>query len=224
MWQFYIDNQSRQEEQLARLHDREVDAWQLLTTHASGNSGKRWALEYLISIGQELEKIDLSGSTYLQSAKLAGGYFAGANFSGNDLGGADFKGAKLSGARFNHSNLNLTEFNAKGTDLLGATFWNAKLLGTKFAGADLLGADFSGALMKPPDLRMATMISSYFSPRPIGRNSEQIRFYQDLLRPDFREAKNLTCEQLTQATGWEFAYRDASLACGADIPTPPSSG
>lgn len=35
---------------------------------------------------------------------------------------------------------------------------------------------------------------------------------------DFRETSNLTCNQLTMARGWQLAYRDADLECGASIP------
>ncbi len=34
---------------------------------------------------------------------------------------------------------------------------------------------------------------------------------------------NVTCAQLSKARNWEKAYRDAELACGADIPNPPST-
>ena len=35
------------------------------------------------------------------------------------------------------------------------------------------------------------------------------------------DARSLTCEQLVEAEGWEYAYRDVELACGAPIPERP---
>ena len=43
----------------------------------------------------------------------------------------------------------------------------------------------------------------------------------DLLGADLREVRGLTTDQLMGAKNWERAYRDADLACGAPIPTPP---
>ncbi len=51
-----VERDNRQEERIAR-------AWQLLTTPASGNSGKVWALEYLYRNAVSLRGIDLSCET-----------------------------------------------------------------------------------------------------------------------------------------------------------------
>jgi hypothetical protein len=39
-----------------------------------------------------------------------------------------------------------------------------------------------------------------------------------LTEANLQGAKNLTCEQLTQARNWQTTYRDTSLKCGAEIP------
>jgi hypothetical protein len=40
----------------------------------------------------------------------------------------------------------------------------------------------------------------------------------DLTRADLRGVQHLSCERLVTARGWEDAYRDPQLACGAIIP------
>jgi uncharacterized protein YjbI with pentapeptide repeats len=95
---------------------------------------------------------------------------------------------------------NFSKSNLRGADLSQANLYNANfkladLMGAKFKGADLRGADLEGAILF----------------RPSGR-------WGNHYRTDFRGAKNLTCKQLKTAIGWEHAYRDKKLACGASIP------
>ncbi len=91
-----------------RKEQRVVQAWQLVTQPAPGNSGKGPALEYLNSQGIPLVGIDLSeesnqGPSFLARVDLSGALLANANLSRAglwqaDLSGALLKNADLSGA------------------------------------------------------------------------------------------------------------------------------
>jgi len=121
-----------------RIDERRVRAWQLVTTSAPGNSGKISALEYLLSIGEPLNGIDLSvktgkEGTYLRRVRLSDAELVSANFSG-----ADLRRANLSGA-------NLGKANLSDADLEEAILSNATLLNTIFAETKLEGANLSGA-------------------------------------------------------------------------------
>ena len=80
------ENDARVEERVAREEDRVHRAWSILTTKASGNSGKVSALEYLAARGTSLWGIDLgSGSdepgVWLNEVKLPKSDLQFANFS-----------------------------------------------------------------------------------------------------------------------------------------------
>lgn len=69
-WQVWEDIEDRQDERGARQEEREARqeeriarAWSILTTRASGNSGKAAAIEILYKAGISLEGIDLSCET-----------------------------------------------------------------------------------------------------------------------------------------------------------------
>ena len=143
-----------------RIDERTVRAWQLLTTPAPGNSGKREALEYLnrrdglwcrrddcfltLKERADLLGIDLSPpdrgepgnpeddgpGAFLVSAKLPG-----ANLVQASLFRADLSGADLSHADLSHADLG-------GATLIGATLGMAQLHGANLGRADLARAHF----------------------------------------------------------------------------------
>lgn len=123
-----------------RRYQREIDAWQLLTAPAFGNSGKREAIEYLHGLGVEFRHINLSPPN---------------NGTPPDdyVGRPFFRGVRLPGANLMHANLLLTTFreaNLQGANLQWAHLDRAKftevdLRGTKFIKTDLDLADFRGA-------------------------------------------------------------------------------
>ena len=147
----------------AALKQETIGAWQVLANKASGNSGKKEAIEFLASQGVPLCGIDMSSQTHGGPVYLAGLFkdFQGdrskinlndANFSGAILNGTDFSEASLFGTNF--SRAILFEANFSITSLYEANFSGAILFGTNFSGANLgranLGvANFSGA--KPSD-------------------------------------------------------------------------
>lgn len=145
---FFYELNERQDERIAR-------SWQLLTTPAPGNSGKREALEYLNSRSMcisiidwcwkertPLTGIDLSRDTHRGRVFLEEVDLSGADLSGSKFDGALLKRANLSGADLSRVTANGTNF-AK-ANLSRSTIEWANLEGSNFAGADLTNANFAG--------------------------------------------------------------------------------
>ena len=140
---FVVDLYDRQEARVVR-------AWQLVTTDAPGNSGKREALEYLNrretifgwpawQYHWAYDLLPLKRMVPLVGIDLSvepGG--TGAYLVGVDLRGADLRNARLEGA-----------------NLRGADLSDADLSGIDLRGADLQGADLNGAT-----LRSATVVKA----------------------------------------------------------------
>ena len=149
-----------------RREDAIARAWSLLTTPATGNSGKREALEYLAGQGVSLTGIDLS------CAKMGGGWDAEKKKCDNpvylvgltlkapagqqvDLHGAHLEGADLWGAHLEKADLwqaHLEGANLRRADLEGADLWEAHLEGADLWKAHLEGADLSEAHLEGADL------------------------------------------------------------------------
>ncbi len=157
---FYFDYQGRQQSRI-------VDAWQLITTKAPGNSGKKEALEYLNSIRQPLTGIDLStnkknweSGVYLMWANLPRVFFSQAKLDNANLSFANLERALLSSANLNEANLtgtNLTSANLKRANLINANLLNAQLKNADLSNANLLGAMLSNADLKNADLKNANL-------------------------------------------------------------------
>lgn len=125
-----------------RVGERTVRAWQLVTTTAPGNSGKREALEYLNS----QDGIVLFGYCIAfckERTPLVGVYLQTTFLRAADLRGADLRKVELGGA-------NLVD-----ADLRNARLSDANLRAADLRGANLSGADLSGAALHSADLRKA---------------------------------------------------------------------
>lgn len=135
-----------------RRNQAAVNSWQLLTTRASGNSGKIQALEYLHGQGVPLVGIDLSppdrdngtpDNPYddPQGAYLRGVILPGAVLSRAKLSRADLSYAKLSRADLSRADLSEA-------DLSDAALIGAYLIGADLSSAILYSADLSGAMLR----------------------------------------------------------------------------
>ena len=123
-------------------------------------------------LGQYLNLSD----TNVTGAYLSGAHLRRATLSGANLGRADLSGADLSGAYLSDADLS-------GASLVGATLSGAYFGGAYFRGADLSGAYLSGA---------------YLSGAYLGG----AHFFKANLRGAYlSEAKNLTQQQIDEATG-----------------------
>jgi uncharacterized protein YjbI with pentapeptide repeats len=233
---FATDYQSRKE---ARI----VAAWQLITTEATGNSGKIRALEFLNGINEPLVGIDLSVTdgigaylvnvqlphanlikTNLRRTILEGVNLEGANLEGANLEGVNLEGANLEGANLFKADLTgarLTGANLTGAYLGGANLEGANLFGANITGAYLGGANLEEANLFEADLEGASLEeANLFGADLTGANLKGASLEEaNLFGADLTGAINLFCDELTQAKNWEKSYRDIKLACGASIPT-----
>jgi uncharacterized protein YjbI with pentapeptide repeats len=116
-------------------------------------------------------------------------------------------------------------------DLLrrGAAVWNAwraerdampDLSEAPLRGLDLSGFDLSGADLRDADLRGAKCCDTNLS----GAHLERANLFKavlegaDLAGAFLFGAQFLNCAQLIVARGWQSAFRDDSLGCGAAVP------
>lgn len=124
-----------------RVEQRKFEAWQTLLHSAPGSYGKREALEYLNSQGEELVGIkldawygedrqtgELRGRVFLEGVELPKAKLAEGNFLGAILDRATLTGADLSGT------------NLYRASLIGADLNDAILQGTDLSGAELTDA------------------------------------------------------------------------------------
>lgn len=168
LWAFRIDYEDRVEDRIvrretlteiqdaraARREDAIARAWSLLTTPATGNSGKVAALEFLVAEKVPLIGIDLSCArmggeenwnaetytclrpTYLRGAKIAGAMLDGANLSGVDLTGADMREVSMIGAHLDGVLID-------GVNMRRAVLRAATLKHADIRNSDLTQADFT---------------------------------------------------------------------------------
>jgi hypothetical protein len=118
----------------AALNAEIIGAWQVLANKASGNSGKKEAIEFLASQALSLRGIDMSSATHDGPVYLD---FLFKNFK------EDRRKIFLMDAKFSKVSLLLADFS--GAYLFGANFSGAYLEGANFSGANLGKANFLGA-------------------------------------------------------------------------------
>jgi uncharacterized protein YjbI with pentapeptide repeats len=165
----------------------------------------------------------------LREANLGNAYLTGVWLTEAKLERADLRGAKIDGKA------ELRRADLSRADLRKAYVRNSTLNETKLYAADLRGAILSklvldSARLKEADLRGADLSSTRLNKATLFRaklseaNLSEARLNEaNLEEADLRNVRNLTCDQLKQATNWEKAYRDKKLRCGAEIPKPPQA-
>ena len=164
---YYQHQESKQAEknfQTQLNETKKASAWQVLANKASGNSGKKEAIEFLASQGIPLCGIDMSAKTHGgeinistktqvidMSAKIQIRYvyldslfqdFKKEDRSKIDLNSADFSGANLNSAIFD---CNLHNVNFSSVMLTGGGFANSDLIECNFSNSILYCADFKDA-------------------------------------------------------------------------------
>ncbi len=176
------------------------------------DASKLLNLQQTVLVKANLSKANLSKVNLrradLRGAKLRGADLMGAVLSatilreavlmGADLRGADLMGAKLRGAGLREAVLRKADLRL--ADLRGAYLMEADLRGADLRGADLRGANLMGAKLSKANLSGAKLSGA------------------NLWEANLTMAKELTCKQLKEASNWERAFRDESLACGKSIP------
>ncbi|MCC0081230.1 MAG: pentapeptide repeat-containing protein [Rhodobacter sp.] len=179
--------------QITRRDEAIARAWSILTTPATGNSGKREAMEYLASQGVSLRGVDLScermgghwidrygvvecqGAVDLTGLRLSApgdgpSDLSSANLAGADLTSARFPlGSELSNADLSHSHLMGAQLS--GTALSGSNLRNADLVGTHLVETYLVGANLSRAAFYGADLTGAFLSNAQISQTHFDENT-----------------------------------------------------
>ncbi len=182
---YYQHKESKQAEKNFQTQLKEIkkaSAWQVLANKASGNSGKKEAIQFLASQGLSLCGIDMSRKTHggkvyladlfkdfegdrseidLTDAKFSKAILFDADFSRFNLKYVNFSGAELFGAVFSGAWLDRADFSE--TYFENADFSEADLLGANFSGATLFGADFSRTYLEKINFSGATLFGANFS-------------------------------------------------------------
>ena len=153
-----------------RKQQRIVNAWQLLTTPASGNSGKAEAIRYLFSQGKNLNGIDLSCEKHggwLDESEWEGEkkrnvlafrckrpvlisdfeFTFGSSIksmSSANLTATRFSSGKMDSIDFSSANLRHAQFNS--VTMAGANLRRSDVSGTRFNQVDLTNVDFRSAI------------------------------------------------------------------------------
>lgn len=163
-------------EMQGREEARQVNAWSLLTTPATGNSGKRKAMEYLHEQGISLTGIDLScermggaGNWNAEKKRCKRGvYLMGIDLSPHEPGGLKQVGQRKQKLYANLSDANLSGAYLVNANLSGAYLIKADLSGvvlhsSRLSGTDFQGANLSGAIAWSADLSDANLVNANFS-------------------------------------------------------------
>ena len=180
-----------------RLRQQNYDrAWE--TVRAKG-TGTREALKVLTEGCQEKEII-FGTILFGDCASLFNANLSGANLVDADLSRVDLLSANLSGAGL------------IGANLVGASLFSANLSGASLVDADLSRADLSRANLLSADLRGADLRGANFSGANLNSADFNCSDTSDTdLCTDFRDAKNLTPEQVKSAKNWEQAIYDPAF-------------
>ena len=180
----------------AALKQEIIGAWQVLANKASGNSGKKEAIEFLASQGLPLCGIDMSERTHGGPVYLHGLFqdfegdrskinLTGANFSGAILARADFSDACLMKTKFIGTNLRGANFSNHTNDtFFKVGFSKADLRATEFMNVALDFADFSDA----SHLSLANFTDCYFENCYIKERSINNKF--EIFKIDERTDEN----------------------------------
>ena len=173
-------------------------AWQTIASTAPGNIGKAEAMEYLVSVGEVLDRID-ARHAYLAGAQLHGVSLLYADLSQSDLTNADLSaaimiesrlnGAVLPGARFDAAVLD--ELSARSANLIRASMVGASASGAEFSDASIDAADLTAADLSYANLSGATLTGAVLN--------DAVFRMANISGADFSGASGVTQNQITSA-------------------------
>jgi uncharacterized protein YjbI with pentapeptide repeats len=236
IWQYYDRDMNVEEFKLSKI----VSSWQLLTEKATGNSGKKAALEYLNSIKEPLIGIDLSVNdvepgVYLRGVKLPNANLTQSNLARANLMDSELKGASLDEANFSKANFwraQLSNVNSIRGIFIEASFFEANLSGSRFGGAifaraNMSSVDISNALFSQSNMNKVVLSNANASNITIsesnltGVQASFVDFYSanllessfigaKLFRSNFKKA-NFSNSSLVGADLWASNMEDSNL-------------
>lgn len=208
-----------EESQATRREEAIARAWNTLTTPATGNSGKREALEYLAAQGVSLRGIDLSCKkmgggwdeekktcekpVYLDGLVLKAPegervdlmevHLEGALLRESHLEGAIIIAAHLDGAKFDGAHLETALLDSSSLEM-------AHLGDANLKWASLTEANLAGAFLNDADLEKATLLATRLNGAYLwGANMEEADLRDAYLRGADLEGVNLSGAQISSA-------------------------
>lgn len=208
-----------------RKKRNQYEAWQVIDGAAaagvSTSPARFMALEDLNQDGVSLKGIELRGvdleaidlqRAQLTQAKLEQAILRKANLQGADLTAAKLNEADLSLGRLNEAVLDrtqLTNTRLEGAQLVKASLREANLTGACLLGSFLSRATLYGANLSEADLSGAELLNANFN----GCDFREAKLIDaNLVNAKFKNARNLTPEQVMEAKNWELAIYDDGLS------------
>lgn len=200
------------------------------TLNLSSTSLYRASLEYANLKDANLKETDLReaylSNTDLSAANLYASLLIGANLERANLHRANLKYANLRKANLQRTDLTLTRLNSAnltGANLRGAIMRDTFLRNTNLRVANLRVTDLRNAYLSEADLRRADLRGAKLQDADLrGTDLRRAKLQKADLKGANLTGARLHASDLKTAKNWKFAYRDTELACGADIPMPPS--
>ena len=193
------------------------EALQMIDNAASSGNSTSYArikaLEYLKGRSQSLQKLNLEKADLnkidLKGAQLSQACLCESNLEDAHLENAVLDDADLRNSRFNRA------------FLTGASLKSAVLLGADLSYADLSDADLSEADLKSANLSRANLEKAELKDTNLTNANlkDVILDNADIQNADFRNALNLTPEQVKSARNWEKAKYDEDFRALLGLPT-----
>lgn len=207
-----------------------IQAWQIITTPAPGNSGKIQALEALHINGQTLFGIDLSCQrmgavwtsdgcnrpTFLRAISLVGADLSHANLAGSDLENAvlsrsrfsfanlefvSLRRSKIDQASFGHSNLSHADISW--SNAINSSFAGSEMISANLSTTNFGSADFSHVDLSGSDLSFADVSDAYFPHTKMDNVNLSNTFFCGRPGQTARCAHEVTQEQIDSAWAWD---------------------
>jgi uncharacterized protein YjbI with pentapeptide repeats len=185
--------------------ERQLRAWDAITTKGAFNGAKLVAFEFLTADGKNLSGAELA-NVVLEEEDLSG-----FDLQDTDLSGAIISSANLQGADFGRATLNDADFSL--SDLRDAYLTRANLQDANLTGADLQGATLSNTDLQRviafgADLRNVILIDTKVGGAELN--------HSDLSGTSMARVKGIDQDQLSDACGDETTQ--SSLSDGLTIP------
>lgn len=215
-WQFVVWN----DEFFARTEEREARALQMIGTKLPGESGKKWALEFLNKQGKDLISVNVSeefneGKVVLNKIILTKAHLVDSIFSGVISENSDFSYSDLEGSNFSGTELNRSIF--RNANLNHANFSDANMLGSELINANLDNADFSAANLSDSKLRGAVLTHTNFKSTTLSRVDFSDAVVWEIL---VNENTNIENANFSNIKFPSFVYKSYEMQSDPTEPTP----
>lgn len=216
IWQFFVWN----DESIARTEEREARALQVIGTKLPGESGKRWALEFLNKQGKDLIGVNVSkrfneGKVVLNKIILRNAHLVDSDFSGAISDNSDFSYSDLESSDFSNTELNRSLF--INTNMRHANFSDSNMVMSILINANLNNTDFSAANLSDSKLRGAVITNTNFKSTNLSGVDFSGAAVLDIL---VDENTNIENADLSKIKFPSFVYKSYEMQSDPTEPTP----